>query len=172
MSDEKYDYKRFGCDAKRVGQAVHDILSKETNPIITAGEIVDAHSEKYREDLEKAIIHGSKCYENPFYVFVLTNKESWASNVVRNWFIPRQTAIHASHAYERYPNYVKTLYMINSHSGNVKICWSLPAAHDMFSIILRKNDYHPDLIKWIEEFGEGKLDRDSYSFDYDLINDF
>lgn len=169
MSDDtsKYDYKRFGCDAKRVGQAVVDILAKDNNPLITTGEIIESSAHKYREDLEKAIEDGSKKYTNPFFVIVFTHKEFWAENVVRNWFIPRQTAPFASDIVRDYPNHMKTLYMVDADRGNIKICWSLPGFQDMLSIKNTPLAYHPELVKWVNDFFSQKLDCEKFSFDTD-----
>lgn len=172
MSEDKYDYKRFGCDAKRVGQAVVDILSKGNHPLITAGEITDGQAEKYRKSLEEAIETGEKIYESPFYVVVMTNKEFWAANVVRNWFIPRQTPPFATTLYQFYPNHMKTLYMVDPSRGHLKICWSIPGVQEMIQISLKPDMFDSRLVKYINDFALGRLDQESYSFDYDLINDF
>lgn len=172
MSENKYEYNQLGCHAKRVGQAVVDILAKDNHPILTAGEITDAQAEKYRQSLEEAIETGKKLYKSPFYILVVTNKEFWAENVVRNWFIPRQTPPFATTLYQFYPNHMKTLYMIDTDRGNLKICWSIPGVEDMLTISLKPFDYDRRLVDWIKDFTEGNLDREKYSFDHDLVNNF
>ena len=86
--DPKYQYKRFGMEAKRVGQAVVDILSKE-QPNQTVEETLEQMAPEYLKQMEIAIQEGSERHQNPFYVLVFTHKEMWAANVMRNWFVSR-----------------------------------------------------------------------------------
>lgn len=171
MAKDKYDYDQFGCSAKRVGQAVVDILSKDNHGIITAGEITESQADKYRRSLEDAIDTGTKLYKSPFFVLVVTNKEFWAENVVRNWFVPRQTCPYASTLYQFYPNHMKTLYMVDVDKGQFEIIWSLPGVQDMNSIIKTPHLYHPRLVQWITDFTKGRFDKDSYDFSYDPLRD-
>lgn len=157
--DKRYSYDRFGSKGARVGQAVTDILSKEHSPI-TAGEIIDGYSAKYVADLEKAISENASKYKSPFYVVVLSNKEMWAENVVRNWFIARQTAPYALDMVINYPYHMKTLY-ITDGSG-AQVVWCVPGLEDCKSILKTPYHYDAQLVKWIKECFEGKLERDSY----------
>lgn len=164
--DSKYDYNRFGSKGKRVGQAVVDILSRDNNPTITAGEIAEDRAGEYRDELEKAIASGAKMYGNPFYVLVFTHKEAWAANVVRNWFIPRQTAPKALELFQKYPHYMKTLYVVDEQRGNIKICWSIPGVEEMKSIMKSPRTFDPQLLKWIDDLALGNLDKDEWGFDW------
>lgn len=162
--DDKYDYKRFGCDAKRVGQAVTDILSKD-QPTYTVEEIMEGMSEKFVQELEKTIEDHSSKFDQPFYILVLTNKEFWATNVIRNWFVPRQTPPHATKMIEDYPNHCKTLYLVDANKGDITLCWTLPGIQDMNSILKTPQSYDKQLVKWIQDAMNGKLNLDSYSVD-------
>jgi hypothetical protein len=161
---DKYDYDRFGVRAKRVGQAACDILSKE-QPFQTVGDILDAYGPQYAAEIEKCIEDNKHKYNNPFYVFVITKKEAWVNNVVRNWFIARQTPPHAFRVMEEYSNYVKTLYVVDGLKGKIKICWSLPSFHDCVRVAKNPSYYSQELVGWIEECFSRKLDKDEYSFD-------
>lgn len=154
---DRYSYNRFGSKGKRVGQAVTDILSKE-QPSYTAGEILDEYSHKFVKELEQSIENGQKTFKDPFYVLVLSNKEMWAPNVIRNYFIPRQTSPLASELTAQYPHYVKTLYKVNSSSKSLTLLWSIPGKEDCKSIMKNKNLYSPELVSWIKELKSGKLD--------------
>ena len=169
MGKDKYDYDRFGCSAKRVGQAVADILEKDNHGIITAGEITESQADKYRISLEEAIITGTKLYKSPFFILVITNKEFWAENVVRNWFIPRQTAPYATTLYQFYPNHMKTLYMVDIEKGQIEIMWSIPGVQDMITIMKNCLMYHPKLVQWVEDFNKGLLNKDEYKFSKENI---
>lgn len=162
-SDKKYEYDRFGSKGARVGQAVCDFLSTD-QPTYTAGDIIDGYSEKFCQEIEKCIETNKGKLTSPFYVFVMAHKESWTQNVVRNWFIARQTAPYALDMIQQYPHHMKTLYMIDAENGHLKICWSLPGIEDCRSIAKNKHSYDPQLVKWIEDAFEGKLEHENYSF--------
>jgi len=162
---DKYDYDRFGCHAKRVGQAVVDILSKpyETQ---TVGETLEAYAPDYSREIEKCVESKKYIYKSPFYVFVITKKEMWAENVVRNWFIARQTPPYAFEMMEQYPNATKTLYMVDARKGHLEALWSLPSWQDCITIAKHPEQYDPKLVKWIEDCMSSNLNRDSYTFDW------
>jgi len=162
---DKYDYDRFGCHAKRVGQAVVDILSKPY-ATQTVGETLDAYAPDYAKEIEKCVEENQHKYKSPFYVFVITKKEMWAENVVRNWFIARQTPPHAFEMMEQYPNATKTLYLVDAKKGHVEALWSLPGWQDCITIAKNPDQYDPKLVKWIEMCLSKSLDRDSYTFDW------
>lgn len=160
--DRKYDYQRGNVKGKRVGQAVLDIMSKP-QPTITAGEIMENYAPRFLDELESTIEKNRSRYKSPFYVLVLTKKEPWAVNVVRNYFIARQTAPHALQLMSAYQWYTKTLYVVNEQCGEVKLCWSLPAYQECVSISKYPYLWDPDLVKWIYDCFRGKLELDDYS---------
>lgn len=164
MSD-KYDYNRFGSKGKRVGQAVYDILSKDDNPVYTAQDIIDASSEKFCRDMEEAIENAYCKYESPFYIFVITKKDPHLVNVVRNYFIARQTPPYATDMMSAYPHASKTLYIVNYEKGFVKVCWSLPSVAECVMVLSNPDANNPELVQWIETYAKKGLDKDSYSFD-------
>ncbi len=162
--EDKYSYNRFGSKAKRVGQAVADILAKE-QPVQTVGETIDAFGPDYAQEIEKCIEENAHRYTNPFYLFVLTKKEYWFDNVLRNYFIPRQTPPHAFDMMEQYSNFTKTLYIVDAKGGKIKLLWSLPGFSDCITVAKNPNIYSPELVDWIEKCFTRKLDKDKYTFD-------
>ncbi|MCE5319446.1 MAG: hypothetical protein LLG04_19030 [Parachlamydia sp.] len=147
----------------RVGQAVSDITSKD-QPTYTVGEILDGFSARFAQELEVSVNDGLKKYKSPFYVLALTKKEFWADNIVRNWFIPRQTAPHALELMRKHPTCTKTLYVVEGNRGDIKVAWSIPAYEDCISIMKNPSIHSPELIRWIKDCFEGKLDLDSYDY--------
>lgn len=162
-SDPRYDYNRFGSAGKRVGQAVVDILSKE-QPSYTVGDVLDGYATKFAQELEKCIEDNKDKYRGAFYVLVMTHKEMWADNVVRNWFIARQTPPYAMDMMQSYPHRTKTLYMVDPKKGHITIIWSIPGFEECKSILKNKETYDPQLVKWIVDCFNGDLDKDSYEF--------
>jgi len=150
---------KFDKQASKVGAAVQKILSKEQDTI-TVQEILDAYSKKYLEEMESVIKNNIDKFESPFYIVVLSKKEPWALNVLRNWFISRQTRPKVSYLRSEYPNYMSTVYEVNKTSSELKILWSLPIKQDCAVILKNRHLYDPKLIQWVEEADSGKLDQE------------
>jgi len=143
---DKYDIDKYGKKAKRVGQAVYDILLKDS-PSLTTEEILDGYQHEFVKDFEKCVEDNKNRYESPFYVFVLSHKEPWADNVVRNWFIGRQTAPEAYEMILQYPNHMKTLYRIDK-AGRMDLDWVIPGIQDIRTILKNPHLYDPQLVKY------------------------
>lgn len=167
---EKDTYRhvdRTGHETTRVGQAALDILSA-SQPTYSAGDIVDAFGPKYVEEIEKAIAEGERKYTNPFYIFVLTKKEPWVTNIVRNYFVARQTPPRAMDSMIGYPNHTKTLYIVDASKGQIKLIWSLPGWDDCQSVAKHPDLYAPELVRWIQDLGSPRLNKEKYSFDEEI----
>lgn len=162
---EKYQNRSRGKTSSRVGQAVLDIISKD-QPTQTVGDTLEAMSPDFIKEFESTVENNKDKYKSPFYIFVLTKKEFYADNVVRNFFIARQTCPYAVEMMSEYPNHVKTLYIVDSEKGRVSLAWSLPPWGDCMTIAKNPQLYDPQLVKWVEQCLTGALNRDSYSFDY------
>lgn len=148
----------------KVGQAVYDILKGSEAPP-TVEEVLNEFAPKYESDFYECVRRGHDKFKKPFYVFVLSNKEPWATNVQRCFFIDRNTPPHASDMMLQYPNHFKTLYLINGNLGKFKVLWSLPGEQDCISVLKNKQIYSPDLVQWIIDSIHGKNDKDSYDFE-------
>ena len=160
MSEEvknKYEYNRFGSKGQRVGQAVLDIMSKD-QPEQTVEETIDGFGPKFVQDLENCIEAGRKKYISPFYVFVLTKKEMWACNIVRNFFIARQTYPHSLDMIKEYPQHMKTLYKINDDKGTLELIWSIPGHSECLSVMKSPQSFDPALIQMILGCYAGNFD--------------
>lgn len=147
---DKYNYNRFGSKGQRVGQAVVDILSKE-QPSQTVEETIFAFGPDFADELSKTIEDNRHKYKSPFYILVLTKKEMWACNVVRNFFVARQTAPLSCDMVLQYPNHTKTLYKVDAEKGNIHAEWSIPGHQECLSISNSPSSFDPELVKWIEE---------------------
>lgn len=148
MKEKKYSYDRFGSKGQRVGQAVVDILSKD-QATQTVEETLEALGPRFVEELEDTIQKNQHRFESPFYVFVLTNKEMWADNVLRNWFIARQTAPEDIDMLCQYPHHAKTLYKVDSKKGSLSVAWTIPGIEDCKSILKNPHIHDPQLVSWI-----------------------
>jgi hypothetical protein len=165
--DERYNYNRFGSTGTRVGQAVADILSRPQAPQ-TVGDVLESAAADFAKEMHDCLEKHHAFFDDPFYVFVLTKKEFFASNVVRNWFVPRQTPPYAFDMMEQYPNHTKTLYLVDYSKGNIKVLWSLPGFSECIDVARHPERFDPELVKWVEACFEKKLDKNSYSFDWSV----
>lgn len=155
----KYDYNRFGAKGQRVGQAILDIVSKDQVEQ-SAEDIVMEFGPEFEKEFRQAVAHGSKHYSDPFYVFVLSKKEMWACNLMRNFFIPRQTSPRGTDMIQQYPHYMKTLYKVYSNADKVDLVWSVPGHAECQVVARNPSQYDPELVQFIFQCYEGKLDRE------------
>ena len=165
-NDPRYLYNKHGVKAARVGQAVSDILSKD-NTTYTVGEILEGFGAIFAQELEKSVNDSLNKFQSPFYILALTKKDLTyfgVENVVRNWFVPRQTAPYVSELMIQYPNHTKTLYVVHGDRGDIKVAWSIPANEDCKSIMKKPWLYSPELVDWIERGRTRKLDLDNYEY--------
>ncbi len=164
LNPDKYTYNRHGMRGSRVGQAALDILSKD-NAEQSVEQTLDEYAPEYAKSIEECIETHRGKLKDPFYILVLTNKTPYIENVLRNYFIARQTPPYAFQLMEEYSNHTKTLYLVDSRKGQIKLLWSLPGFHDCVTVSKNPEIYSPELVKWIIDCFSNKLDRDSYSFD-------
>lgn len=157
----RYWYNKHGMKGARVGQAVTDMLSKEVEPM-TCGELLEGFGAKFAQELEKSVNDSLGKFDSPFYILAFTKKEFWSEIIIRNWFVPRQTAPHTKDLALSYPNHAKTLYVVNGDKGDIKVAWSIPAAQDCVSILKNPSIHSRELIQWIADCYSGKLDLDNY----------
>ena len=144
--------------SSRVGEAVHKILN-EHHPDVEVQEIINEYQDKYTQEMEDTLRNNAERFAPPFYVVVLTKKEHWATNVVRNWFIARQTRPLAKQLRHDYPNHLQTVYSYDKRNGELKILWSLPSKQEC-DVILKNNPlYDQQLVKWVQDYNTGLLDR-------------
>jgi hypothetical protein len=153
MKSSDYSYNRFGIEGQRVGQAVTDILSKE-QPTYTVEDILDTSGQDFLKEVIKIADENKTKFEAPFHIFVLTNKDLGqfgVANVMRNKFVPRQTAPNMMDMMEQYSGSVKSLFEVNKEKGEITLLWCLPAYQDCLSILKTPNSYDPQLVAWIDE---------------------
>lgn len=160
VKKEKFSWEETPlCGAPKssnVGQAVYDILSKPQENI-EVGEILDEYKHEYLEEILTCINENKNKYEPPFYIVVLTKKEPWALNVMRNWFIARQTKPSAKWMRDQFPNFMQTVYSWHNKKEELKILWSLPIAQDAAVVLKNKDLYDPQLVKWVQDYDAGNL---------------
>lgn len=150
----KVSKDKIKANPAQVGKAVYDIMSRPQGTQ-EVGETIDAMTQKYYDELFSIIGNAKKLYDDPFYVVILRKKESWALNVLRQWYVARQTRPRASWLREEYPNHDHDVWKVDGE--NVHLEWTLPTAQDSKTIIRNKHMYEGELVGWIEAFNSGRL---------------
>lgn len=144
-------------DPAQVGKAVYESLLKPQE-MQEVGETIEAMTPKYYEQILETVNSNSSKYDSPFYVVVLRKKEPWALNVLRHWYVARQTKPSAFVLREDYPNFDHDVWKVDGHSRDISLMWTLPTKQDAASILKNRWMYHEDLVKWITLYNEGRLD--------------
>jgi hypothetical protein len=134
-----------------------ELMAKES-ATYTAGEILEDFGERYLAILNDTIEKEHRKFKSPYYVLVLSAKEMWAPNLVRNWFVSRQTAPVGLDMVQLYPNHTKTLYEVRYSAGDVTLKWTLPGLPECQVIANSPYLYDPQLVRWIKECFEGTLE--------------
>ena len=145
--------------SQTVGQAALNLLTK-ANSIYEMQEVqetVDAMTPAYYAELEDTIAKNRHKYESPFYVVCLRKKENFFINVLRQWFIARQTQPLACVLFRDYPNHDHDVWEIDSQ-GEPKLKWTLPPGQEMQTIMKNPHLYHSDLVSWIKKYQDGFLE--------------
>lgn len=130
-----------------VGEAVQSILaSDQKSPEV--GEIISEYGDSYVSQIQECIDRNYKGYESPFFIVVLHKKEFWATNVVRNWFMARQTEPTMESMWTNFPNFMHTVYQVDKEKSQVKLLWTLPSPQEAQVILNNPSLYDVQLCNW------------------------
>jgi hypothetical protein len=145
--------------ANFTGKVAYDLLHKafETEEMQNVEETLDAMTPAYFAELEDCAKKNSHKYQGNFYIVCLRKKENFFVNVLRQWFIARQTKPLAAVMLRDYPNHDHDIWEIG-RSGELKLLWTLPPGQEQQTILKNKHLYHSDLVKWIEDYHNGFLE--------------
>lgn len=154
MKDKDYSYNRFESKGARVGQAVHDIISKE-QPTYTAEEILEEMGKGIVDYIQEAAEKGCEEYSGRFFILHLFKKEL-SSMGVNNAMLQKATCFQEREwkpheVMEMHPNSAKSLYEVDSKNGVIKLVWTLPGWEDCKTIKKNPSLYDQDLVMWVKE---------------------
>ena len=146
----------------KVGQAAFDILSKKQSSQ-TVEETTEAMTAKYYEKLIAAVEEGcqEKNYPPIFYVLIERKKETLMGlipNALRQKYMTLPFKPKAKVVREECPNSDFDLYEADKVRGEITLIWTLPTYQDSLTILKNRAQYDAQLVKWIEDFRDGKLD--------------
>jgi hypothetical protein len=149
----------FEKGQKFTGKVAFDLLHKaiKANEMQEVQETIDAMTPAYIAELEDCAKKNSRKYKGNFYIVCLRKKETFFINVIRQWFIARQTKPMACALFRDYPNYDHDIWQV-SPEGDTTLLWSLPPGQEQQTIMKNPHLYHSDLVKWIQDFQNGFLE--------------
>jgi len=156
-NDERYIYEVNGKKSSRVGQAVYDIMTQDQEDY-SCEEIVDAFGPDYVKEFNDVVDKNRHKFTSPFYILVITKKEMWAVNILRNIFQARQTPPNAIDMIMQYKHPTKTLYKVDTERNDVSIVWSIPGWEECKAIAKHPDSFDPTLVDWINRAYEGYYD--------------
>ena len=145
-----------------VGQAALNLLAmaNASHDMQEVQETIDAMTPAYWAEFEDCAKKNSSKYQGKFYIVCLRKKESCFVNVLRQWFIARQTRPLAFTLRRDFYNFDHDVWEIDK-CGQARLLWTLPPAQDCLTIMKHPELYHSDLTAWIKAFDDGTLDLDN-----------
>lgn len=137
-------------EEKTVGSAVYDILEKDTHAY-EVQEIIDGYAQDYTNEVRECVEKNWGKFESPFYVVVLHKKEPWALNVLRNYFIARQTEPDIKTMWTDYRHFMHTVYKVDKQKNSIDLLRSLPSPDEAKTILQNWALYDAQLVKWCQK---------------------
>lgn len=139
---------------KTAGELARNALMSDSYkyaPVQDIGKGI-AENAKYIENLKEAVDRGIKQYEGDFFVTVLTKRERLLSNVIRFYYIPRQSCPT--------PNYDQSVYKYHRDKEEIEYIWTVPdpeTCQVYLDNALQVAPEEKDLLRMIISFANGSL---------------
>jgi hypothetical protein len=148
-----------------VGKISWDLLANASVLDHSAEEQMREQLDLYESNMLLAIDRGKKLYPKNFFIVVETKKEPKMKNVIRNYFIPRQSCPT--------PQYDEAVYQYDYLSGNLVFLWVLPSKQTynmMKNNALELPTEERQLLQFVLEDADGTLLNRCKKLNGELIN--
>lgn len=152
-------------EKKTVGAHSFELQQKDPDtrdPIELEREI---HKTDYEKGVIEAIETGRRIYQSPFYVVVLTKKERLMQNVLRHYFIPRQSCPTAT--------WDQVVYKFSVTDEKLDFLWTVPDKEtcELFrSNALKIVQEERWLLQFVLDFYDGTLDGHAKKLNGEIIS--
>ena len=136
---------------KTVGQSAVELQTKQQENIKVLDQS-QAMLEDYWKNLLETVDRGYKKYPGNFFIHVETKKEPLLENVLRNYFIDRQSCPT--------PNYDQTVFRYNKELGQIEYLWTIPDRSTCFMLkdnALQVQLQERQLLDFVLKFDDGTL---------------
>ena len=134
-----------------VGKVALDLLNKTKDPVSVIDQANESLSE-YEKGLLECVGRGQKQYQKDFYVNVIFKKEPTMENVLRCFFLHRQSCPT--------PDYDQIVYRYDKSKDIIDFLWVIPSK---YACIQLKNNAievvneEKELLKYVLDFADGTL---------------
>jgi len=135
-----------------IGKISLDLMEKSHDDTHTPREQMLEQLKDFEKHIELRIESGKKEFPGDFYIVVETKKEPLMPNVLRNYFISRQSCPT--------PGYDQTVYRYNRKSGSIEFMWVMPAKDICIYLVensLELPEDQRDLLDMVLNFNDGTL---------------
>lgn len=136
---------------KTTGQLYIDALEREDHPV-EVEELRRYYHRDYEKNMYECLERGKKEFNGDFFIHVETKREKLTPNVIRNYFIAKQTCST--------PWYDQTLYKYHQKDDRIEFLWvvpSKPTCIDYRNNALDAGDEEKHLLKYILDYYDGTL---------------
>ncbi|MGD8305088.1 MAG: hypothetical protein PVF17_00405 [Ignavibacteria bacterium] len=135
---------------KTVGQHCVDLLNESEK--MEVGDLSSGCTKDYMNEIQKCAVDGldNGDYEGDFYVVAMRKRERHMVNVMRCYYLHRQT--------KPTPGWDMDLWRV-SQKGDLFFCWSLPDIHTGNDMLDYPEEFKdtPDLLNFVHQFAQEKL---------------
>lgn len=135
-----------------VGKISSDLLANSSVLDHSAEEQMKEQLDAYESNMFEAIERGKQSFPHDFYIVVETKKEPKMKNVIRNYFIVRQSCPT--------PQYDNSVYRFHRESEHCEFLWVLPS-RDVYNMIknnaLNLPKEERELLQFVLEDADGTL---------------
>lgn len=134
-----------------VGAVAHE-LQKQEAPTRDPIELEREMHKDYERRIYESIADGKKSYTGDFYIVVMTKREMLLTNVLRNYFVVRQTAPT--------PNWEQTVYKYHREEERIEFLWVVPDKDACEELCDNALLVHPDekqLLHFVLQLFDGSL---------------
>lgn len=111
-------------------------------------------ADSWESQLMECLERGMSRYEGDFYLTVLTKKERLLENVIRRYFIDRQSCPT--------PEFDQTVFRFCRKDDALEYLWTVPdiqACHELYANAISVSDELKPLVEMVLDFRSGKLDK-------------
>lgn len=138
---------------KTVGQASQELLAKHTEPVLIKDQGL-AMTKGYMDELIDCAEKNLSQFAKDFYIAVLTKKERVFQNVIRNYFVARQTCPT--------PSFDQSVFKVKKEAQQLQYLWTVPSKETceylQYNRLLVDPEEH-ELLTYVMQFSSGQLDK-------------
>ncbi len=136
-----------------VGKFATDLLRKDDGHQVSAVDQATENTKDYIKNLDESVERGIKLFPtSDFYIHVETKKEKLLENVLRSYFIPRNSCPT--------PNYDQAVFKYLHEKGDLVFMWVIPDRGTCFYFKENWKEIpleEKDLLQFIRMFDDGTL---------------